>query len=416
MKRIISHIILKTKTPLKVGSNKIDFVQDSPIQRDWNNLPMILGTSIAGVVRKEFNEKIASDIFGENQGSKIIFSNALLLDENNQVNEKLLINKSDFLQIFDELPIRQHTAITDKGVAREHSKFDEEIVFKGSRFKFLVEFVDLDEEIFEKVIEKIVSKTFRLGGGSTKGFGEFEVEKITYEEFDENSYSDISTSLNTTLKNEYQIKSYLENYDEYILKLTPDDFFMFGSGFGDEDSDMTAVFENEIDYQNKTLSKKRVLIPASSIKGAISHRLAFNWNIENNDFEDTAKIEEENEAVIAILGHKKERIDNMEVGHKGNVLISDCFIDKFKQKKFEHVKIDRFTGGASDGALFKEKTTQSDEFEIRLYLKSSVKEKYKKVFEKTLKEICNGLLPLGGMTTKGHGFFSGELYKNGEEI
>jgi len=416
MKRIISHIILKTKTPLKVGSNKIDFVQDSPIQRDWNNLPMILGTSIAGVVRKEFNEKIASDIFGENQGSKIIFSNALLLDENNQVNEKLLINKSDFLQIFDELPIRQHTAITDKGVTREHSKFDEEIVFKGSRFKFLVEFVDLDEEIFEKVIEKIVSKTFRLGGGSTKGFGEFEVEKITYEEFDENSYSDISTSLNTTLKNEYQIKSYLENYDEYILKLTPDDFFMFGSGFGDEDSDMTAVFENEIDYQNKTLSKKRVLIPASSIKGAISHRLAFNWNIENNDFEDTAKIEEENEAVIAILGHKKERIDNMEVGHKGNVLISDCFIDKFKQKKFEHVKIDRFTGGASDGALFQEKTTQSDEFEIRLYLKSSVKEKYKKVFEKTLKEICNGLLPLGGMTTKGHGFFSGELYKNGEEI
>ena len=416
MKRIISHIILKTKTPLKVGSNKIDFVQDSPIQRDWNNLPMILGTSIAGVVRKEFNEKIASDIFGENQGSKIIFSNALLLDENNQVNEKLLINKSDFLQIFDELPIRQHTAITDKGVTREHSKFDEEIVFKGSRFKFLVEFVDLDEEIFEKVIEKIVSKTFRLGGGRTKGFGEFEVEKITYEEFDENSYSDISTSLNTTLKNEYQIKSYLENYDEYILKLTPDDFFMFGSGFGDEDSDMTAVFENEIDYQNKTLSKKRVLIPASSIKGAISHRLAFNWNIENNDFEDTAKIEEENEAVIAILGHKKERIDNMEVGHKGNVLISDCFIDKFKQKKFEHVKIDRFTGGASDGALFQEKTTQSDEFEIRLYLKSSVKEKYKKVFEKTLKEICNGLLPLGGMTTKGHGFFSGELYKNGEEI
>ena len=416
MKRIISHIILKTKTPLKVGSNKIDFVQDSPIQRDWNNLPMILGTSIAGVVRKEFNEKIASDIFGENQGSKIIFSNALLLDENNQVNEKLLINKSDFLQIFDELPIRQHTAITDKGVTREHSKFDEEIVFKGSRFKFLVEFVDLDEEIFEKVIEKIVSKTFRLGGGSTKGFGEFEVEKITYEEFDENSYSDISTSLNTTLKNEYQIKSYLENYDEYILKLTPDNFFMFGSGFGDEDSDMTAVFENEIDYQNKTLSKKRVLIPASSIKGAISHRLAFNWNIENNDFEDTAKIEEENEAVITIFGHKKEKKDDIELGQKGKILISDCYINKYNEKKFEHVKIDRFTGGASDGALFQEKTTQSDKFEIRLYLKSSVEEKYKKVFEKTLKEICNGLLPLGGMTTKGHGFFSGELYKNGEEI
>ncbi len=35
-------------------------------------------------------------------------------------------------------------------------------------------------------------------------------------------------------------------------------------------------------------------------------------------------------------------------------------------------------------------------------------------FEETLKDICRGLLPLGGMTTKGFGMFTGKLLKKGE--
>jgi hypothetical protein len=33
-------------------------------------------------------------------------------------------------------------------------------------------------------------------------------------------------------------------------------------------------------------------------------------------------------------------------------------------------------------------------------------------FENSLKDICKGLLPLGGMTTKGNGIFTGTLTKN----
>ena len=45
--RHIAHIIIEADTPLKVGSNDSDFLQDSPLQKDFNGLPMILGTSIA---------------------------------------------------------------------------------------------------------------------------------------------------------------------------------------------------------------------------------------------------------------------------------------------------------------------------------------------------------------------------------
>ena len=36
-----------------------------------------------------------------------------------------------------------------------------------------------------------------------------------------------------------------------------------------------------------------------------------------------------------------------------------------------------------------------------------------KAFELSLKDICNGMLPLGGATTKGHGIFTGKLLKDG---
>ncbi|WP_299187696.1 hypothetical protein [uncultured Campylobacter sp.] len=44
MKRFLVHVIIEAKTPLKVGDGKNDLFLDAPVQRDWNGLPMILGT------------------------------------------------------------------------------------------------------------------------------------------------------------------------------------------------------------------------------------------------------------------------------------------------------------------------------------------------------------------------------------
>ncbi|MCI0501660.1 MAG: RAMP superfamily CRISPR-associated protein, partial [Epsilonproteobacteria bacterium] len=113
-KRYIANIVFEANTPLKVGSSDLDMLQDSPVQKDWNELPMILGTSIAGVLRKEFDTTFASDIFGDEKGSRVIISNALLCDEDMQVIEILNPNKNDFLKIFENLPQREHTKITEK--------------------------------------------------------------------------------------------------------------------------------------------------------------------------------------------------------------------------------------------------------------------------------------------------------------
>jgi CRISPR/Cas system CSM-associated protein Csm3 (group 7 of RAMP superfamily) len=409
-KRYIAHITLEADTPLKIGSADSDFMKDSPIQRDWNGLPMILGTSIAGVLRKDF-EGDADDIFGKANGSKVIFSNALLVDENSRVNEELLLSKSPFLKLFDKLPQREHTAITQKGVAKEHSKFDEEVVYKGTRFRFSLEMLE-DESAFAKLLEMLQSPSFRLGGGSTKGFGKFKVIEILSSVIDTaEALATYSSSLNSTEGSRVELSTNIKpiNHTSYSLTIEPDEFFMFGSGFGDDEADQIPVVEKIIDYQAKALSANHILIPASSLKGAIAHRTAYHYNLQNGLFVG------DNEARLVIselFGEAKNSKKEIE-GSRGKVLFSDLFkLDREESKVFDHVAIDRFTGGGIDGALFQEKTTaQSDVWELEILLENGVDDVFVEAFERALDDVCSGMLALGGATTKGHGVFSGSWSK-----
>ena len=408
-KRYIAHITIEAQTPLKVGSGSSDFLQDSPIQKDWNGLPMILGTSIAGVLRKDYKGDV-EDIFGETNGSKVIFSNALLLDSTNKVHETLLLEKNDFLKNFNTLPIREHTAITSKGIAKDHSKFDEEVLYKGSRFKFSIEMIgdENDSQTWKDILNLLSKSSFRLGGGSTKGFGKLKILEIKEAMFalNDESYINLTSSLNENFGAIFKPTVTDDNYTTYRLELKADDFFMFGSGFGDDDADATPVYEKVVDYEKGGLSDEKVLIPASSIKGAIAHRTTYHYNLLEKLFIGNEKARE---SISEIFGEAKSDKDE---GSKGRVLFADLYQDKKQTKVFDHVKIDRFTGGAMDGALFQEKTiSDTTPFVMEILVEKEVDERCVQAYEKTLDDICNGMLPLGGSVNRGHGVFSGKWSK-----
>ncbi|MBE3606712.1 hypothetical protein CCAL13119_07115 [Campylobacter sp. RM13119] len=434
MKRYVAHVVIEAQTPLKVGGGKSGLLYDAPVQKDFNSLPMVLGTSLAGILRAALennsdDKAFVAEIFGtkdesrpENQkGSKLAISNALLVGKDDMVYEKLLEQKDSFLSNFSDLPIREHTAITAMGVAKDASKFDEEIVFKGTRFKFSLE-LDGSESEFRQVLNLLGLPTLRLGGGGSKGFGKLKIVEIKYAHLGLDEYS---SSLNdNAISQKFELSTQTSNeFIKYELRITPENFFMFGSGFGDEDADMTPVFESVIDYDSGDIANKQILIPASSIKGALSHRTAFYYNKAMLDESKEHKnVGEQNTAVREIFGFKKDKNIN---GKKGRVLISDCFKSYNKQgeksitKTFDHVAIDRFTGGAIDGALFQEKTIGlREEFCIEIYLNSKDLSDTKSLdaFENALRDVATYRLPLGGATTKGHGFFSGNVYKNGINI
>lgn len=437
---ILTHIILEADSALHFGSGDFDMLYDSPIQRDFNGLPIILGTSICGVIKanaKEiFSKNELDSLFGSQDfSSRLIFSNALLLDKKMEVKENLIpfskLAKSKFLSHFLSLPQRQHNAISAQGVCKDGAKFDEEVIFKGTRFKCAVSMDCQDEsekEVFFKILGLFCSPFIRFGAGSTKGFGKIKAHKITYEIL-QTPFSK-SASLNETLAKTFTPDSGIlstKNFTRYTLNLTPESVFLFGAGFGDKEADSIGVSEKIIDYDKGDLSECKLLIPASSIKGSVSQRTHFyinkhlgNFIGENNEMDKKAT---QIHATLFGSAESSDKSNQKSQATKGKILINDLYLD-FNENKdshiFAHNSIDRFTGGTIDGALFQEKANISPAFKLDIFVANATNiadsqdfEIALKSFESALCDICTSLLPLGAASSKGHGFFSGDLEKNG---
>lgn len=451
--RFLARFVIEAKTPLAVGSGEKDITTDALVATDVNGLPYIPGTAIAGVVRSMIGEESAKTFFGyqvpnkkkDGKGSEIIFTEAKILNSKGEVVDGLnieAIDKDHLLKEYKELPIRQHARISEKGVTVKGGKFDEQVVFAGTRFCFELEMVSVKEKNsdFESVLSQINNKTFRIGGGTRCGFGEIEVVEMQRAKLDLSKPEDLDLYLDKSSNlsedwNGWQRDENIEketlstDWVEYKLSLQPEDFFLFGSGFGDHEVDMTPVKARKVVWEDGVgrLSDKMVLIPATSVKGALSHRVAYHWNKLNEYYAGNpeAKVGKENFAVKTLFGSEGEKEGEGQL--RGNVIFSDIIENRsVKDKILNHVAIDRFTGGAIDGALFSEKTTYVKEkdkpFEMTLLVKNEMLSKKDKknvtvgeALEVALQDICKGMLPLGGGVNRGNGIFSGTL-KRGEEI
>ena len=468
--RFLARIVIEAISPLNIGSGKKGIKTDSLVLRDVNGLPFIPGTTIAGLLRhsytvernegeteKEYKKKLEylrEPLMGsQNLGSPLIITEAKMLDSDGTVLDGIDIqkrlNKNAFLDHFRELPVRQHAKIDHRGTAEKGGKFDEEIVLKGTRFCFEMEMLSdsNDDSEFKDFIKALNSETFRVGSGSRSGFGEIKIvrEQCQYKSIDltipkqKDWYLKKSSSLcNPWDDAEEEFPFAKEDslgWTNYELDLQPIDFMLFGSGLSSDKADMNYVRESFVDWDTLPAEvrdkEKVVLIPASSIKGALSHRLAFHYNKKAGVFADQMTKEElsshvgkNNLAVKALFGSEGEKGADGKMKNKlrGNVLMSDIIQEEkdISSKVLNHVSIDRFTGGAIDGALFTEEVlfAKGKTFKLKLLVnKAAFQTEYvEQAFEKTLEDIVDGILPLGGGVNRGNGCFKGKIYKNGELI
>jgi len=481
--RFLARIVIEANTPLSVGSGDKDIITNQSIIRDVNGLPFIPGTAIAGILRHAMRESDAKQIFGfqetpegrrkrkekylrdgykesdfqENidEGSQIIFSSAHpVINKKGEVVEGLLSNSFDdkSLRHFMYLPIRQHVRINEKGASADEGKFDDEVVYKGTRFCFEVEMLSETEdkkEVFKDVLSELASSTIQIGSGTRSGLGEIKIIpplcQFAYLNLKIKNHRDTyiqkSSSLNDLfwnnplfIQNEELTKKE-EGWTTYQLELTPEDFFLFGSGFGNDDANMIPVKESILDWSGEGetpyLKNDFILIPGSSIKGTLSHRVAYHYNKLNRIFTDviTKGLEKEeipikisehvgdkNKAVRTLFGYTTQN-DNDAV--RGNILISDVIQGKKHEqtKTLNHVSIDRFTGGAIEGALFTEEVMygKDDTYKLTFKVKyEALKDNdVKQAFEEALFDITEGMLSLGGGVNRGHGCFTGKIIENG---
>ena len=472
MKKYLARIIFEAETPLHVGSGSSDLTLDAPINCDANGLPQINGSSLAGILRSSFSDdekireknfgfqKKAAEEEGKGEGSRLVVSNAHLIYEGGRVVEGLITNdeitKSKYLKAMQAyaLPLRDHCRINEKGAAKDQGKFDNCVLPKGVRFVCELELTENDKDLsadWENLLQVVSSDTFRVGGKVRSGLGRLKVHECFEKPFDFQNpdavkeYLEHSSSFNkkTAWKTELKSGGKSDKYLCYTLEIQPEDFFTFGSGYGDEEVDMTPKKEIVVKWDGDTpdISEAKILVPASSIKGAISHRTAFYYNkLTGEKLTGT-----NNKAVRALFGYDKQKeaefkkpevpADKQEKAESekqetpaGKVFFDDMIIEEnVEEKVFNHVSIDRFTGGAINGALFDEKVcgnsveVEPDKFKpleiepLKIYVKKSAFEgnvNVREAFEKALDDICNGMLPLGGSTMRGHGCFKGGWKKN----
>lgn len=459
--RFLARIVIETTAPMQIGSGNKSIKTDSLILRDINGLPYIPGTTLAGLIRHELPDiKERDKLMGtQREGSPLIITEAHMLDNLGCVLDGVIDidNQSEcvkkFLEHYMQLPIRQHVRINHRGTAADTGKFDEEVILKGTRFCFEMEMLGSNEnEIseFKKLSDIIKSPTFRIGGGSRSGFGAVKVVECKTQTLDLNKEEDLKLYLckSSSLAEDWQGWNAADNsiektalsadWTKYVLKITPEDFLLFGSGFSGEDTgaDMAYVKETHVKWTKDEAEvkerNKQIVIPASSVKGALAHRTAFHYNkltgvmiksdgslTNGKNVDDvTGKHNDAVKCIFGSEGEKDETTKKMKDKLRGNILISDVIKEKdnLTSKVLNHVKIDRFTGGAIDGALFNEEVLYAPgeqiDIEILINNKAFEKENVQSAFEHALKDVADGLLPLGGGVNRGNGCFTGKVVKN----
>ncbi len=438
--RLVARIVLEATSPLAIGSGEKDIITDAPVARDCNGLPYIPGTSLMGIIRHNLDHGYAKTLLGyqegdKGEGSKVIISDALLVGADGKAIDGLQdVADDEYLRHFEVLPVRQHVRITEKGTAARYGKFDEQVVYTGTRFAFEIELLSAtdDEPVMDTFVSIVSSGTFRIGSGTRCGFGAVKIVSYLYRAYDLTKETDLKAYVSKTacLSDDFEQAEkketsdrLLQDWTEITLELAPMDFFLFSSGFGDEDADMTPVKEQRIVWTDGKPSFKEActLIPATSVKGALAHRVAYHWNlITHRNVEDgTAIPYDKNPAVIALFGTVTDDKDCSPA--IGNVIFSDVLVEKAsaKTKVLPHIRTDKFTGGVMDGALFQEKVTWAKGQTIRevIYVKDEALENdpdIKAAFEAALRDICLGRLALGGGTNRGHGIFHGTIESRGK--
>ncbi len=468
--RYILQLVLEAETPIFVGSGQSSVFADGLIVRDAWGFPMIPGTALAGVLRHQlesdddnrdkweglfgFQQPTRHEHFGVNgMGSRLIVSPAYIVLDDDFPRADNTEMWQRYSPLIEYLPVRPHVRINHRGVAdtQKRGLFSNEVLYKGVRFMSEIELRGTpdDESLWNELKRALHHPLFRIGQGTRKGYGKLKVVGLIehvydlQKESDFNAYLDhkpLDFSPSTVIKNTPKPKEQQQsdNLLHYRLELYPEGTFFFGSGYGDDEVDALPASERvaSYDYNGRLVLREEPVpfIPASSIKGALRHRTCFHYNKRKQRWAEEWTgderlrriIEAENAAVYELFGDSADTDHSQESAqrkpHRGRVLINDLYLEEnFEYKIFDHVAIDRFTGGALEAALYSEKAiyidNESTPITIDIYVEDLVSDpEVIGAFEDALIDVCRGLLPLGGMTTKGHGLFTGALYKNNQQI
>ena len=493
----VVRITVEAETALSIASGQANGVFDTNLVMDANDLPAIPGSALAGVLRSLYraeyddeskaeasSDQASNQLFGfqstkkgdvdESCPSRLMVSWGCIQNSQGKAIQGLCLDQQDedpsndailktAMKLTDSPIFRDRVKLSHKGVSANTGKFDRAVLPAGYRFTFELS-MWADEETpqaWKNILGLLRHPLFRLGGMTRAGLGKLKV--ITAHQFVADlksesgraNFAKLSRNLNDL--NVFSLVDIPEVKDSNAfvtatISLKPNSYWRIGGDnipyhkTNEKPADLLPKFEERVIWSEKGQASggaKKLLVPASSVKGALSHRIAFHSNRLNGVWADDVLSaadadydkSDNSDAVRTLFGYandNKQR-DGKSTGQAGFVLIDDAYRD-FSAEKLQvimHNSIDRFSGSVRDRMLFSEEMIWGEGVEIQLTIKKTLKPerdnkesdlatnqattdeerllRTRQALSFALDDLCNGRLALGAGVSKGHGLFTGEV-------
>lgn len=426
IKKIIFNIPMQTYSPLRISSGVDDGITDILVLKDKKGKAFIPGTSITGVLRAKM-----SNIYGDRAVDKLFGS---IDDDGNQS----MVNISDIVLENAKIINRDGIKIDSfTGVSKQGAKFDFEAIDKGATGDLYIE-VTLRESCLSEqnkpnisyrkehkdfaingdvygeltaTIADILTEGINVGSLTTKGYGKIKSkEPVKMYVFDfknpqgamkwwqylnEGILQDVAYTGNKTVA--------VVSEEDFVMQME----FALTSSMIIRDYDVDTDDEKEKIAAVQMKSGEDFVIPATSIKGVLKSR-AYKILMNLNHHDE----QEAEDFLDKLMGRETDNKEDK--GQKSRLYIDEVYIrpNILHSKKQSRNRIDRFTGGTIDSALFTDKPIwQTDKSKATIAINLQVQncdEKEAGLMLLVMKDLWLGDLAIGGNKAIGKGVLKGK--------
>lgn len=424
-----------------IHSGQGDLTHDVLLVRDANGLPALPGTTIAGVLRHayehEYKQQQADQLFGQG-GDKGSVSwlqvgwGQVHDSANRPVDADALVSEQDPLLNWlrqDKPLVRQRVRLNQRGAAADTGKFDVTLIPAGARYTTFISYwcdgSDSSRRHWQQLLALLTRPGLAFGHGTRSGVGQFKVCALSKMEWNlktpegREGYANRPRrrSQDSTLP-AHQPTQTAKPLPSLTLKLKAEGGWRVGGNaepLGDHYSkapQLVPLHERCISWANNrgSISERMALLPGTAVKGALRHRVAYHYRcLEGNFVVDQPEEPEACAAVKALFGCAGDGDE----GNAGVLQFSDLMLsqDVIRPQELHHNRIDRFTGGVMDGALFSEEVLWQTPLSLEIRLlptRQTIDANARKALALALDDLAKGWLPLGAGGSRGLGTFIAE--------
>ena len=410
---------LQVVSPLVIGSGEDDRT-DIDLVRDAGGNPFIPGAALAGVLR-HFTRNHLEDVNGDEHPviksllgkteKDSTLSLFMISDSILHKNSACRVTVRDGLEL-DPSSKTVGTHKTEDGRSAAGAKYDYEVIEPGAAFDLKMEMVIREKDrdgidaIYDAlgfILHALANDSLALGAKTRRGFGKirFEKENLRILKLDMQHKQDIEKWIGFDWQDwNFEPNMTLEELTPKLLIFDTQPRFTVSAAFTIPYSLLIRHYNvNPAEEDTVQLkSNGKCVIPGTSWNGALRQAIYSQLHYLTGDETRTKNI------LKSLFGEVDSQNNK---ARASRLLIEESIIHKKQEISYTRNKVDRFTGGVVESALFTEKPVYGGTVTLNIILEKP-DDWEKGLVLLGLKDISNGIHPVGGAANIGRGILQAE--------